>query len=69
MQCGQNIGLKPSRFMCHRGEYHDHGDCEHRLVLETEHGDDVRYGPFVGVLKNMVGPRVSHCGFVMIHRR
>jgi hypothetical protein len=59
MQCGQHIGLKPTRFLCHRGDYNVHGDWEHRLVLDTEQGENVRYGPFVDIMKNMAGPRVS----------
>jgi len=53
------MSLKPTRFLCHRGDYSFHGDWEHRLVVATDQGEDVRYGPFVGILNNMAGPRVS----------
>jgi hypothetical protein len=54
------MSLEPTRFMCIRGDYNsDHGDWEHRLVVETPQGEAVKYGPFFDVLKHMVGPRVS----------
>ena len=53
------MGLKPSRFLCHRPDYHHNGDCEHKLVLNTADGDDVRYGPYVSTMKHMAGPRVN----------
>jgi hypothetical protein len=44
--------------MCNR-DYNSHGEWENLFTLETENGQEKRYGPYIDILHRMAGPRVS----------